>query len=313
MEFLAMAKILVTGGAGFIGSHVVDAYLEAGHEVVVVDDFSAGFHENVNPAAVVHEVDIRSAVLSEVIESEAPDCVHHLAAQIDVRRSVDDPMFDASINILGGLNLLESAKTHGVKKVIFASTGGAIYGVQDKLPADEKATPRPECHYAASKLAFEHYLALYNRLYGLRYTVLRFPNVYGPRQRPDGEAGVCAILAGLMLDGKAPTLFGHGTPLRDYVFVKDIARAALLALDKGDGEIINLGSGKGTSVRDLFDTLKGLLKFKGEPVMADLRPGEVQENYITGDLAAKVLGWKPEVSLEEGLRETAAYIKANRA
>ncbi len=182
---------------------------------------------------------------------------------------------------------------------------------QEKLPASEEATPRPECQYATSKLAFEYYLGLYGRLHGLRYTVLRFPNVYGPRQRPDGEAGVCAILAGLMLEDKAPTLFGHGTPLRDYVFVKDIARATLLALDKGDGEILNLGSGKGTSVKELFDTLKGILKFKGDPVMAELRAGEVQENYITGARAAKVLGWKPEVGLEAGLKETVEHIKAS--
>lgn len=308
-----MARILVTGGAGFIGSHVVDAYLEAGHQVVVVDDFSTGIMENVNPDAVVHEADIRSAALADIFEAEAPDCVHHLAAQIDVRRSVDDPMFDASVNILGGLNLLECAVAHKVTKFVFASTGGAIYGVQDKLPASEDAVPKPECHYATSKLAFEHYLSLYHRLYGLRYTILRFPNVYGPRQRPDGEAGVCAILAGLMLDGKTPTLYGQGTPLRDYVFVKDIARAALLALEKGDGETVNLGSGKGTSVRELFDILKKELDFKGEPDLAALRPGEVQENYITGDRAAKVLGWKPQVGLEEGLRETAAYIRASRA
>lgn len=307
-----MAKILVTGGAGFIGSHVVDTYIAAGHEVCIVDDFSSGVHENVNEAATLYDMDIRSGALTEVFEAEAPEFVSHLAAQIDVRRSVDDPMFDAGVNILGGLNILECAIKHGVKKVLFSSTGGAIYGVQKSLPASEDAVPKPECHYATSKLAFEHYLGLYQRLYKLRYTILRFPNVYGPRQRPDGEAGVCSILAGLMLDGKSPTLFGHGTPLRDYVFVKDIARATLLALDKGDGETVNLGSGKGTSVRELFDILKDALGFKGDPVLADLRPGEVQENYITGDRAAKLLGWKPEVSLKDGLRETAEYIRDNR-
>lgn len=307
-----MSKILVTGGAGFIGSHVVDGYVEAGHEVVIVDDFSTGVRANVNPAARVYELDIRDEGLADIVASETPDAICHLAAQIDVRRSVTEPIFDAQVNILGGINLLELSVKHGVKKFIFASTGGAIYGVQEKLPASEETTPHPECHYATSKLAFEHYLGLYGRLYNLRYTVLRFPNVYGPRQRPDGEAGVCAILTGLMLAGKAPTLFGHGTPLRDYVFVKDIARGALLALDKGDGETINLGSGRGTSVRELFDTLKDALRFEGEPVLADLRPGEVQENYITGDKAARVLGWRPETTLEQGLRETAAYIRDHR-
>ncbi len=307
-----MAKILVTGGAGFIGSHVVDACIDAGHEVAILDDFSSGTRANLNPAARLHEMDIRSPALAELFEAEKPDYVAHLAAQIDVRRSVTQPQFDAEVNILGGLNLLEQCIKHGVHKFIFASTGGAIYGAQEHLPASEETVPHPECHYATSKLAFEHYIALYERLYGMRYTILRFPNVYGPRQRPDGEAGVCSILTALMLAGKSPTLYGHGTPLRDYVFVKDIARGALLALDKGDGETLNLGSGKGTSVRELFDILKGAVGFTGEPVLADLRPGEVKENFITGDKAARVLGWKPEVSLEAGLRETAEYIRANQ-
>ena len=307
-----MAKILVTGGAGFIGSHVVDMYINAGHEVAILDDFSSGTRTNVNPAARLYEMDVRSSALAGLFETEKPNYVAHLAAQIDVRRSVTEPQFDAEVNILGGLNLLEQSIKHGVQKFIFASTGGAIYGAQKHLPASEETVPHPECHYATSKLAFEHYIALYERLYGLRYTILRFPNVYGPRQRPDGEAGVCSILTALMLAGKSPTLFGHGTPLRDYVFVKDIARGALLALDKGDGETLNLGSGKGTSVRELFDILKDAVGFTGEPVLADLRPGEVKENFITGEKAAQVLGWRPEVSLDAGLRETAEYIRANQ-
>jgi UDP-glucose 4-epimerase len=307
-----MAKILVTGGAGFIGSHVVDAYIAAGHSVAIIDDLSTGTRENVNPAATFHEMDIRSDDVAGVFAKEKPEVVNHLAAHIDVRRSVEEPVHDASINIQGGLNILENCVKNKVRKILFSSTGGAIYGVQDKLPASETANPEPECHYATSKLSFEHYIALYKRLYDLDYTILRFPNVYGPRQRPDGEAGVCSILSGLMLDGKAPTLFGHGTPLRDYIYVGDIARGNVLALEKGSGMTLNLGSGKGTSVRELFDVLKDCLGFEGEPVLADLRAGEVQESYITGDLAKEVLGWSPEMPLETGLKETAEYIRGQR-
>ena len=308
-----MAKILVTGGAGFIGSHIVDAYLAAGHTVSIIDDLSTGSRENINPKASFHEVDIRSEAVKDVFAQEQPEVVTHLAAHIDVRRSVEEPLFDADINIRGGLNILENCVKSKVRKVLFASTGGAIYGVQKVLPSSETSNPEPECHYATSKLSFEHYLALYNRLYKLDYTILRYPNVYGPRQRPDGEAGVCSILAGLMLDGKTPTLFGHGTPLRDYVYVEDIARGNVLALDKGSCQILNLGSGKGTSVRELFDALKSALNFEGDPILADLRPGEVQENYITGDLAREVLGWEPKMPLDQGLKETVAYIKAQRS
>ncbi len=307
-----MAKILVTGGAGFIGSHVVDTYLSAGHTVSIIDDLSTGTRENLNPAAIFHELDIRSDAVAEVFATEKPEVVMHLAAHIDVRRSVEEPLFDADINIRGGLNILECCVKNKVRKILFSSTGGAIYGVQKVLPASESANPEPECHYATSKLSFEHYIALYKRLYDLDYTILRFPNVYGPRQRPDGEAGVCSILSGLMLDGTAPTLFGHGTPLRDYIYVGDIARGAVLALEKGSGETLNMGSGKGTSVRELFDILKEALGFEGEPVLADLRPGEVQESYITGDRAKEVLGWVPEMPLETGLKETAEYIRKQR-
>lgn len=305
-----MATILVTGGAGFIGSHVADAYIAAGHQVVVVDNLLAGVRENLNNAATFIELDIRSPELAAVFEQHKPDYIAHLAAQIDVRRSVEQPAFDADINILGGINLLENAVKHGTRKIIFASTGGAIYGEPKSLPADENTVPNPKCHYATSKLSFEHYLGLYYNLYKLPYTVLRFPNVYGPRQRPDGEAGVCSILAGMMLAGKTPTLFGFGTPTRDYVYVGDIAAANLLALEKGDGEILNTGSGKGVTVRELFDHLKEIIGFEGEPNLAPLRPGEIQASYITGARAKEVLGWEPKVELREGLEKTVEHVRA---
>ena len=304
-----MTTILVTGGAGFIGSHVADAYAAAGHRVVVVDNLVAGSRGNIPSEAIFHEVDIRSAALAEVFEQETPEYVIHLAAQIDVRKSVAEPLFDADVNILGSVNLLENCVKHKVRKFLFASTGGAIYGEPASLPADEDCPPSPKCHYAASKLAFEYYIRLYHSLYNLSYTILRFPNVYGPRQSPEGEAGVCSILTGLMLQGKAPVLYGFGNPLRDYVYVGDIARGCVLALDKGDGATLNLGSGKGTSVRELFDTLKDLLDFGQEPTLEPLRPGEVENVYITGDRAAEVLGWRPEVGLREGLRRIADFIR----
>ncbi len=308
-----MAKILVTGGAGFIGSHVADGYIAAGHDVAVVDNLIAGKRENLHPKAAFYPVDIRSAELAAVFEKEKPEYVSHHAAQIDVRRSLAEPMFDAEVNILGSLNLLELCVKHKVEKILFASTGGAIYGEPRELPASETCPPNPKCHYATSKLAFEHYLHLYETLYGQRYTVLRYPNVFGPRQSPEGEAGVCSILAGLMLSGKQPTLFGFGEPLRDYVYVGDIARANLVALDKGDGDTLNLGSGKGTSVRELFETIKDILGYPGEPALAPLRPGEIDRVYITGDRAAAVLGWRPEVSLREGLAKTVEHIRAQHA
>ncbi len=306
-----MAKVLVTGGAGFIGSHVVDACLGAGHRVTVVDNLSSGSRGNLNPEARLVEMDIRSQELARVFEEGAPDFVLHFAAQIDVRKSLDTPVFDAETNIGGTINILENCVRQKVGKFIYASTGGAIYGEPEALPASESQRPDPLCHYGASKYGAEVYTRLYQKLYGLHSTILRFPNVYGPRQSPHGEAGVCSILAGLMLEAKAPTLYGFGEPVRDYVYVGDIARASMLALGKGDGETLNLGSGEGTTVRRLFDILQELTAFKGEPILKPTRPGEVNRIYITGGRALEVLGWRPEVSLREGLAETVAFIKAN--
>jgi UDP-glucose 4-epimerase len=305
-----MAKILVTGGAGFIGSHVVDRFIEAGHTVAVLDNLISGSRANLNPKAVLYEMDIRDPELDDVFTNEQPAYVAHLAAQIDVRRSLQEPVFDAEVNILGGINLLEKCVQHKVRKFIFSSTGGAIYGPAKELPADENTPTFPVCHYGTSKLGFEHYVRLYEALYRLPYTILRFPNVYGPRQSPEGEAGVCSILIGLMLQGRQPVLYGFGEPLRDYVFVGDIARGCLLALEKGDGETVNLGSGRGASVRDLFDHLKEMTGYDGAPRLEALRPGEIDRIFITGDRAAEVLGWQPEVSLREGLQQTVDYIRS---
>lgn len=304
-----MARILVTGGAGFIGSHIVDTYLAAGHDVAVVDNFWAGKRENLNPAARFYEVDIRTPALAEVFEQEKPEVVNHLAAQIDVRRSLEEPIFDADVNILGAINLLECCIKHKTQKFIFASTGGAIYGEPAELPATESCPPNPKCHYAASKLGFEFYIKLYNTLYGLRYTVLRYPNVYGPRQSPQGEAGVCSILTGIMLQGKRPTLYGFGKAERDYVFVGDVARANLIALEKGDGQIVNLGWGRGIAVREVYDALAEIIGFTEEPHLAELRPGEIERCFISGAKAKEVLGWEPQTTLREGLAQVVAHVR----
>ncbi|MCC6488005.1 MAG: NAD-dependent epimerase/dehydratase family protein [Candidatus Hydrogenedentes bacterium] len=302
-------KILVTGGAGFIGSHVVDTYIALGHEVVIVDNLSTGSRNLLNPHARFHETDIRLPALAEVFETEKPEAVTHLAAQIDVRRSVEEPSYDADVNILGSLNVLENCVKSGVRKVIFASPGGAVYGEPTQLPVDEDCLPKPLCHYGAAKLSVEHYIYLYRHLYNLDYTVLRFTNVYGPRQSPHGEAGVCSILIGLMLSGKQPTLYGFGEAVRDYVYVGDIAQAAALALNKGGGEVMNLCSGIGTTVREIFDILKEILSFPHEPILRDLRPGEIQRIYASREKAARVLGWVPEMSLRDGLERTVRHIQ----
>lgn len=306
-------KILVTGGAGFIGSHIVDRYIDEGHDVAVVDDLSTGRREFVNPAATFHELSICDPKLDTVVAQEKPNLINHLAAQMNVTLSVKEPEFDATSNVIGTIKLLESCVKHSVQKIIYAGTGGAVYGEPETLPADEDTVPHPVSHYGVSKHTAEHYIELYSHLYGLCYTILRFPNVYGPRQSPHGEAGVCAILSNLMLDGKQPTLYGAGEPLRDYVYVGDIVEANVAALDKGDGQILNLGSGKGTTVLEIFNILKELLDFHGEPILKPLRQGEVFKIYITGHRAKTVLGWKPKVDMKDGLRRTVDHIKAQQA
>lgn len=302
-------RVLVTGGAGFIGSHVVDTYLAQGHEVAIVDNLSTGSRDFVNPKAAFYETDIRTPGLADVFEAEKPELVTHLAAQIDVRRSVEDPAYDAEVNILGSINVLQNCAKHGARKIIFSSTGGAVYGEPDQFPVTEDYVPKPLCHYGAAKFSVEHYVHLYRHLYNLDYTVLRFTNVYGPRQSPHGEAGVCSILIGQMLAGKQPTLYGFGEAIRDYVYVGDIARAAALAVNKGGGEVMNLSSGEGTTVREIFDILKEILNFPHEPILRDLRPGEIQRIYASREKAASVLGWVPEMSLREGLERTVQYIQ----
>ncbi len=302
-------KILVTGGAGFIGSHIVDAYVNAGHSVVVIDDLSMGVRENVNPKAKFYQSDIRDKSIADIFETERPDVVNHHAAQMDVRKSVDDPMFDASVNIIGVLNLLENCKKNNVKKFIFASTGGAIYGEQDYFPADENHPVRPLSPYGITKLSTEKYLFYYKQVFGLQYVVLRYANVFGPRQNPHGEAGVVAIFSKKMLEGGQPHINGDGKQTRDYVFVDDVVRANLLALDYPESDIFNIGTGIETDVNVLFNEIKKLTNSNCYELHAPAKLGEQLRSVLDTKKIEKELSWKPKYNIEDGLRLTVEFFK----
>jgi UDP-glucose 4-epimerase len=301
-------RILVTGGAGFIGSNVADRFVELGHEVAVLDDLSSGFRSLVPPQAKLYHVDLAdSAAVDRAIADFRPEIVDHHAAQIDVRRSVTDPVFDARVNVLGALGLLQACTRHGVRKFVYASTGGALYGEGRTLPATEEHPVNPESPYGVSKHTLEHYLYLWKLLHGLDYTILRYPNVYGPRQNPHGEAGVNAIFIGLMLKGGTPHIFGTGEQVRDYLFVMDVVDANARAIERGSGEIVNLGTGVGTSVNDIFRELKAIISFQGEPVYEPARAGEVQRIYLDAARAKGVLGWTATTKFHDGLVQTVEW------
>ncbi len=302
-------KILVTGGAGFIGSQIVDALIERGYETVIVDNMSTGFARNINPRAKFYQMSIADKDLSDVFKREKPDIVNHHAAQMVIARSVKDPVFDASENILGGLNVILSCVRSGVSKIIYASSGGAVYGEPQYLPVDEGHPVNPISQYGISKHVIEHYLYLYYFLEGLDYTVLRYSNVYGPRQNPAGEAGVVAIFAGQMLRKEQPTIFGDGTKTRDYTFISDVVQANLLAMEHGAKSICNIGTGVETSDKNMFDSLAHILDYKGNPLYTSARKGEVNHICLNNALAQKKLGWQPRFTLEEGLAKSADYYR----
>jgi UDP-glucose 4-epimerase len=302
-------KILVTGGAGFIGSHVVDAYVEQGHEVLIADDLSNGRRANVNPAATLHEVDVASPAFQQLVERERPDVINHHAAQVSVRQSVIDPLDDAYRNIRASLNVLEAARKSGVGKVIYISSGGAIYGEPVSLPCTEENPIRPDSPYGISKHTPEHYLELYGRLYGLRHTTLRYGNVYGPRQDPHGEAGVIAIFTAKMLAGEQAVIYGSGEQERDFVYVGDVVDANIAALERGDGEAVNIGMGVGTSVNRIFALLAVETTYGRPAVYEPARPGETFRIYLDISRAERLLGWTPKVSLEDGIARTVASLR----
>ena len=304
-------RILVTGGAGFIGSHVVDAYVAAGHEVAVLDNFSTGNEANVNPAVEAHRVDLRDqAGVEKVVASFRPEIVNHHAAQSEVPKSIADPGLDAHINIVGGLNLLKASVDHKVKKVIFISTGGALYGEPDMVPAGEDHPVRPLSPYGTSKFSFEQYLGTFKRTFGMEFTVLRYANIYGPRQDFYAEEGrVVAIFASRMLARKPVTIDGDGEQSRDMLHVGDAATANLAALESGDGGTFHVSTGVPVSVNDLFRKLAILTDYKMEPNLGPRRKGDVYRIALDNARAHQGLGWEPRVSLEEGLSLTVDYFR----
>ena len=310
--------VLVTGGAGFIGSHVADALLAHGCEVHVLDDLSGGIRANVPPAATFYELDVRDDAVRDLFAEHRFEAVAHLAAQMDVRRSVSDPVFDASVNVLGMLNLLEAGRQNGLEKVVFASTGGAIYGEPD--PGVNGGGPQPETHpalplspYGITKLVSEHYLRFYRETYGIDSVALRFANVYGPRQNPHGEAGVVAIFTQMLLRGDQPTINGPGPQTRDYVFVGDVVRAIVAAFAHEGSDVFNVGTGVETDVNELFGHINDFTGAGADEKHGEAKPGEQQRSVLDTSKIERALGWTPTVGLADGLRETVEWFKEREA
>ncbi len=302
-------KTLVTGGAGFIGSHLVDRLLQEGYSVAVVDDLSTGKQKNLHKEAKFYKMDVRSQSLARLFKKERPEMVFHLAAQMDVRRSVSDPRFDAESNIIGLLNLLELAVQHGVRRVVFASSGGAVYGEQADFPAPELHATNPLSPYGVSKRTGEHYLYYYQKVCGLEYTALRYANVYGPRQDPFGEAGVVAIFTQKMLKGEQPVINGNGMQTRDFVFVEDVIEANMAAIRSVGSDLFNVGTGIETSVNDLFCLLAHIVGVSMKEVHGQEKKGEQLRSSLDCQKIYKALDWAPRISIQEGLEKTVEYFR----
>ena len=304
-------KVLITGGAGFIGSNIADALVFAKHSVIVVDNLSSGRKENVNKKAKFYNADITDKnEIFRIFAEEKPEIVIHNAAQIDVRRSVSDPFYDAGINILGSLNVLDACVKNKTKKIIFASSGGTIYGECGSKAPDENSFPNPLSPYGIAKHSVENYIRFYGEIHGLKYTIFRYGNVYGPRQDPKGEAGVVAIFAARMLKNENITVFGNGRQTRDYVYVSDVVTANLKALKNGDNEIINIGTAKTVSVNELVRLMSCFSDYKKKALYAPKRDGELFKSFLAIKKAQKTLKWKPLVNIEKGISKTVEYFKS---
>jgi len=303
-------KLLVTGGAGFIGSHLVDALVDRGHEVLVVDDLSTGERRNLNPAAHFHELDIRSPQAAQLVRLERPDAIFHEAAQMSVSRSVREPLFDAEVNVLGTLNLLEAAREHPCR-FVFASTGGALYGDAEVLPTPETYDAHPVSAYGVGKLAVEHYLHFYGFVHRLDHVVLRYANVYGPRQNPHGEAGVVAIFCRALFSGRQPIINGDGLQTRDYIHVDDVVSANLAALESTVSGTFNVGTGRQVDVNQLFQLIVDRAGVPCHETHGPARPGEQRTSALDSAAARKSLGWDARKSLEDGLVETVEWFRQN--
>ena len=302
-------KALVTGGAGFIGSHLVDRLLSEGYKVAVIDDLSAGKLRNLNPAATFYHSDITQTSVQDIFNREQPDLVFHLAARVSVTYSTENPVDNAEVNVIGTLRLLDAARQKGIDKFIFSSTGGAIYGNPESNPCSEETPVAPTSPYGLSKYMAEQYIELFHRLYRLNYTTLRYGNVYGPRQDPHGEAGVIAIFIQTMLEGRQPLIFGDGDQERDFIYVSDVVEANMRAIDRGNHRTVNIGSGEGSSVNHIFQSIKEALQYRWEAERRPHRPGEVHKIALDCAKSLRDLGWSSQVGLEEGLQRTVEYFR----
>ena len=302
-------RILVTGGAGFIGSHIVEAYLAEGHEVRVIDNLATGRRANVPREAKLHEVDIHAREVESIFEEFRPEVVNHLAAQASVKVGNADPVFDLEVNGGGTARIAKLAADHGARKLIYASSGGTVYGDPQALPVTESHPIAPVSNYGTSKFTGELYVELTGRARGLDYTIMRYGNAYGPRQDPHGEAGVVAIFTGLMLNGEPCTIDGDGEQKKDYIYVGDMARANILALDRGSGGTYNVGTGEGITVNHIWKTLSTAIGNEIEAVYGPPRPGDVRNFWLDCSKARAELGWEPQVSFEEGVRRSVDYMR----